>query len=260
MQQVKPEVYLVAQTLINWEELDEYFGVLGTEEFQLLGLDDAHDLIETAGRLCYRSWEPGMNKNVTRVRKDQEEYIENILRSGHGSVLEHVNFTFLLRNVSRVFTHELVRHRAGSAFSQESLRYVRLDELSFWFPDWMSADEWEDLKEVLEDYLKEAERLQSYLSLRFGLDNPGVPFKDKKAKTSFMRRFAPEGLATSILWTGNIRTIRHVIESRTAPGAEEEMRLVFGEVARKSIEEAPYLFQDFTELEDGTWVPQYRKV
>lgn len=259
MQQVKPEVYLVAQTIID-DGLYDYLEDIGTTEFQLTGLSDGQDLIEAAGRLCYRSWEPGMNKNVTRVRKDQEEYIENILRSGHGSVLEHVNFTFLLRNVSRVFTHELVRHRAGSAFSQESLRYVRLDELSFWFPDWMLADEWEDLKEVLEDYLKEAERLQSYLALRFGLDQPGVPFKDKKAKTSFMRRFAPEGLATSILWTGNIRTIRHVIESRTAPGAEEEMRLVFGEVARKSIEEAPYLFQDFTELEDGTWVPQYRKV
>ena len=75
-----------------------------------------------------------------------------------------------------------------------------------------------------------------------------------------MRRFAPEGLATDIMWTGNIRTLRHVIESRTADGAEEEMRVVFGEVARQCVAEAPYLFQDFTELESGAWVPQYRKV
>jgi thymidylate synthase (FAD) len=260
MEQVKPEVYLVSQTLINWEELDEYFGSVGTSEFGLLGVNDTQDLVETAGRLCYRSWEPGLNKNVTRVRKDQEEYIENILRSGHGSVLEHVSFGFIFRNVSRVFTHEMVRHRTGSAFSQESLRYVRLDELKFWFPDWMRDDEWEDLKEVLDDYLREAERLQSYMSVRFGLDQPGVSFHEKKSKTSFMRRFAPEGLATDIMWTGNIRTLRHVIESRTADGAEEEMRLVFGEVARQCVAEAPYLFQDFTELESGAWVPQYRKV
>jgi len=60
------------------------------------------------------------------VRSDRREYFENLLRSAHGSVLEHAGYSFALRNVSRVFTHELVRHRAGSAFSQESLRYVRL--------------------------------------------------------------------------------------------------------------------------------------
>ena len=69
-----------------------------------------------------------------RVRDDQAKYLQNILRSGHGSVLEHVSFTFVLHNVCRVFTHELVRHRPGTAISQESLRFVRLDEMPFWFP------------------------------------------------------------------------------------------------------------------------------
>src|ERR1700674_2534763 len=86
------------------------------------------------GRACYRSWEPGLNPNVTRVRTDQREYFENLLRSAHGSVLEHASYSFALRNVSRVFTHELVRHRAGSAFSQESLRYVRLTDIGFRVP------------------------------------------------------------------------------------------------------------------------------
>ena len=91
-------------------------------------------LLEFGGRACYRSWEPGLNPNVTQIRTDRREYFANILRSGHGSVLEHANYSFALRNVSRVFTHELVRHRAGSAFSQESLRYVRLTDIGFRVP------------------------------------------------------------------------------------------------------------------------------
>ncbi|MFN2525032.1 MAG: FAD-dependent thymidylate synthase, partial [Actinomycetota bacterium] len=60
---------------------------------------------------CYRSWKEGLNPNVTRVRKDQAEYFLNLLRSGHGSVLEHANYSFILYNVSRIATHEIVRHR-----------------------------------------------------------------------------------------------------------------------------------------------------
>ena len=64
---------------------------------------------------CYRSWEPGLNPNVRKVPvKDQEAYLQNILKQQHGSVLEHAAASrFVLHNVSRVFTHEIVRHRPG---------------------------------------------------------------------------------------------------------------------------------------------------
>ena len=94
-----------------------------------------------------RPWAPGLNANVSKVREDSAEYLRNILKSGHGSVLEHANFTFLFHNVSRVFTHELVRHRAGAAYSQESMRFVRLTDIPFWFPDWAKAD-----KELMPKY------------------------------------------------------------------------------------------------------------
>jgi thymidylate synthase (FAD) len=68
------------------------------------------------------------------------------------------------------------------------------------------------------------------------------------------------GLSTDIIWTANVRTLRHVIEMRTAEGAEEELRLVFDEIARIAQREAPLLFQDFTRSDDGSWVPTYRKV
>lgn len=78
--------------------------------------------------------------------------------------------------------------------------------------------------------------------------------------TSALRRLAPIGLSTDILWTANVRTLRHVIEMRTAPGAEEELRLVFDQVAETMRVEAPHLFQDFERRDDGSWVPEWRKV
>jgi thymidylate synthase (FAD) len=62
------------------------------------------------------------------------------------------------------------------------------------------------------------------------------------------------------MWTANARTLRHVIEMRTAPGAEEELRLVFDQVARIMQAEAPGLFQDFVQDDEGSWVPEFRKV
>jgi thymidylate synthase ThyX len=64
-----------------------------------------------------------------------------------------------------------------------------------------------------------------------------VPFKEV---TSALRRLAPLGLSTDIIWSANVRTLRHVIEMRTAEGAEEELRSVFDQVARVMLREAPF--------------------
>ena len=77
-----------------------------------------------------------------------------------------------------------------------------------------------------------------------GLDEEGLPFHVKKEVTSALRRLAPIGLSTDIVWTANVRTLRHVIEMRTAEGAEEELRQVFDKVAEAMCREAPDLFQD----------------
>jgi len=206
---------------------------------------------------CYRSWEPGLNPNISRVRTNQDKYLENILASAHGSVLEHVSFSFVLHNVSRVFTHELARHRPGVAISQESLRFVRLADIPFWFPEWALADA--ELMKRATALLEQMEEFQRWMAGHFGLDEEGVPFHEKKHKTSFMRRFAPDGVATGLLWTANIRTLRHTIEARTDPGAEEEIRLVFGKIGELMRAEAPALFGDYA-IEDGAWIPRWRKV
>ena len=73
-----------------------------------------------------------------------------------------------------------------------------------------------------------------------------------------MRRFAPEGLATGIVYTANLRSLRHVIEMRTAKGAEEEIRLIFNKIGEVMREEAPAVFADY-EVVDGEWIPGTRK-
>ncbi len=262
MRETKPSVHLIARPSLAVDGLRDYLTDVGGEGWLERRLEEADGapnagelLVEFGGRACYRSWEPGLNPNVTRVRTDQREYFANILRSAHGSVLEHANYSFALRNVSRVFTHELVRHRAGSAFSQESLRYVRLTDIGFRVPPALEPvrDQVLSIVEQLESFQVEAAEL-------LGIDEEGVPFHVKKEVTSALRRLAPIGLSTDIVWTANVRTLRHVIEMRTAPGAEEELRLVFDAVARIMQAEAPGLFQDFRRDDEGSWVPEHRKV
>ncbi|MFG1707282.1 FAD-dependent thymidylate synthase [Nonomuraea sp. M3C6] len=260
MRTVEPEVFIVARPQLDYDELARYLGEVGGESW-LERLDrgdlDAQNLAEFAGRLCYRSFEPGLNPNVVKIRENQDDYLRNILASAHGSVLEHVSFSFVLHNVSRVLTHELVRHRPGVAISQESLRFVRLDELPFWFPEWAQADE--ELMKRATAVLEQLEQFQRWMAGHFGLDEEGVKFSEKKHRTSFMRRFAPEGLATGLVWTANVRTLRHTIEARTAGGAEEEIRMLFQRIGELMRKEAPALFGDYV-VEDGAWIPGWRKV
>jgi thymidylate synthase (FAD) len=262
MHETAPSVFLIARPSIDVEGMRGYLKDVGGESWleRRLGevdgaLGGGETLVEFGGRACYRSWEPGLNPNVTKVRTDQREYFANILRSAHGSVLEHANYSFALRNVSRVFTHEIVRHRAGSAFSQESLRYVRLTDIGFRVPDAL-----EPIREQVLSIVERLEEFQVSAAAELGIDEEGVPFHVKKEVTSALRRLAPLGLSTDIIWTANARTLRHVIEMRTAEGAEEELRLVFDNIARIMQAEAPGLFQDFTRHDNGSWVPEHRKV
>jgi thymidylate synthase ThyX len=152
-------------------------------------------------------------------------------------------------------THELIRHRAGSAFSQESLRYVRLTDIGFRVPPAL-----EPVRERVLSIVEQLEEFQLEAAKELGIDQEGVPFHVKKEVTSALRRLAPTGLSTDIVWTANARTLRHVIEMRTAEGAEEELRLVFDKIGAIMKAEAPGLFQDFTRGEDGAWVPEHHKV
>jgi thymidylate synthase (FAD) len=262
----EPKVYLVAKTMLVKEGIDEYLRDIGSPDWKPdPGVADSENLVEAAGRMCYRSWQPydpekpeATNPNVTNVRQGNRAYLENVLRSGHGSVLEHASLTFICRNVSRVFTHELVRHRAGMAYSQESLRYVRLDNIPFWIPDSARANS--RAKHKIEEVVDFLEKTQQELSEIFGM--AGISdFTTKKQLTSMFRRLAPIGLGTTIMVTGNLRAWRHIIEMRTSPHAEEEIRIVVGKIAEICKNLFPNVFQDMRFDENqNAWVFEHTKV
>ncbi|HEQ71199.1 MAG TPA: FAD-dependent thymidylate synthase [Spirochaetia bacterium] len=247
-----PQVYLIAKTELVKQNLAAYLKDIGGPRWEPDPAAPAGEtLIEAAGRLCYRSWQAfdpdipeGTNPNIERVRGDSRAYLKNILAHEHGSVLEHVSVTFIIRDVSRVCTHELVRHRAGMAYSQESLRYVRLDNLAFWFPEAVKKNP--EALSKFREVVGFLEGVQKDLARLFDIENM-KEFAAKKKLTSLFRRLAPIGLGTTIMVTGNLRAFRHVIAMRTHEGAEEEIRLVIKEIARILKEEYPAVFQDMRE-------------
>src|SRR6266545_4475597 len=152
--------------------------------------DNGETLIELAGRICYESFEVGLNPNVTRIRLNPKDYFENLLRKGDGSVAEHAVVSFVLIGVSRIMTHELVRHRVGIAVSQESLRYVRPKDLKFWVPDELSPDQSKAMKAAVEE-IEEA-----YRQLEATIPWDRMDMDHKKRLTSAIRRILQIGRAS----------------------------------------------------------------
>jgi thymidylate synthase (FAD) len=263
MREVTPQAYLFMSSRLEGEA-NAFFRDIGIPEWladkRRETYSDGDIGIESAGRLCYRSWIPhdpyrpdASNPNVDRIREGNVPYIGNIIKQKHGSTLEHVCVTFIFHNVSRVFSHELVRHRVGAGYSQESLRYVRLDALKFWVPGEARA-----LGPQVVDFFVQGilalEKIQADFIHLVGLDTE-KDFKRKKILTSLARRLAPIGLATSIMATMNLRAWRHVIAQRSDPAAEEEMRLLIGgTVAPKLKLMYPAAFQDMHQSKDDDFL------
>ena len=253
MEFVRPKVFLVGETRVIEKGLQAYLDSVGAPDWHTDAPSDAERLCEVFGRLCYRSFEPGLNPNVTKVRQGNAKYLGHVIEVGHGSVLEHAVLNFIFAGVSRVFTHELVRHRSGVAISQESLRFVRLDALSAYVPT--AIRENEQGMEIFVKTFEQLETIQKSLAELYKIDD-AKSFGVKKELTSAFRRLAPTGVATTIGWSCNFRTLRHVIERRTDPAAEEEIRVVFAMVYDVVKDRYPNMFADYTVTEvDGLpWV------
>lgn len=138
-QSVPIEIFNIAKTVVDKAEVKRWLDFLGATEFEIPddgAITNPALLIALAGKRCYKAFQKSLNPNLTRIRKDYTEYFDNILKSSHGSVLEHAVFSFAIENVSRVFTGEMNRHRAGWAISEGSMRFIRYSEsIPFWMPD-----------------------------------------------------------------------------------------------------------------------------
>jgi thymidylate synthase ThyX len=138
---VQPSVYFVGFTQVDENEVSRYLIDTGNQQFLesvdlalKQGLSWAEILCSMFAKLCYKSLTLGKNSNVSRTR-DIWDNLVGCFDTAHGSIFEHVQFNFLIRDCSRVFTHELVRHRIGTAFSQTSGRYCRIENMQLvWDP------------------------------------------------------------------------------------------------------------------------------
>jgi thymidylate synthase (FAD) len=260
-----PKVYLVTRPAVDWEQVAAFLseeGLPPVPDSIRAGSDESSAIVEISARLCYMSYGRG--------RRDITDFINNLLSSKDGSVFEHVNYGFVFTGVSRSLSHELVRHRAGFAYSQRSQRYVDETEAAFVVPPALVTENVEtaEATRILEDALKTA--ADSYAGLVEALQDalPKEKFEHatdrRKAIRQAARAVLPNATETKIFVTANVRAWRHFIEMRAASYADWEIRSLALAVLEVLQQEAPLLFGDFTvsDLPDGTKIatPEHSKV
>jgi thymidylate synthase (FAD) len=242
----EPKVYLVGRQVVDPATIEAFLG-----DHEVTWQTDtevgAEALAEMAGRVCYMSYGKG--------RKTNREFVGHIVEVGHGSVLEHAVWSFVITGVSRSFTHELIRHRHFS-YSQLSQRYVNESDSPFVEPDVIAQDP--ELHAVWSEAI-EATR-QAYERLVEGLQKhyaaiPEATLRRKLARQA-ARSVLPNATETKIFMTGNARALRHFIELRGSEHADVEIRKVAVRMLEILQTEAPNLFADYRleKLPDGTVV------
>jgi thymidylate synthase (FAD) len=199
---------------------------------------DGERLAEYAGRLCYMSQHNPAHRTTA-------EYLENIKKQGHGSVLEHAVYVLLIEGISRSCSHELVRHRAGFGYSQLSQRYVDESFAAFVLPPAVIGDarleeEWQrDVVQAQAAYVRAVEGLME----RYAWVTDKV--HRRKLAREAARSVLPNATEVKIVVSGNARAWRTMLELRTSDGAELEIRRLAIACVRVLAREAPALFSDF---------------
>src|SRR5436309_4987638 len=242
----EPSVYLVGRQTLDAGAVERFLGdhgVTWSTDTEVGG----ERLAEIAGRVCYMSYGKG--------RKTNREFLGHIVDVGHGSVLEHAVWSFLLTGVSRSFTHELIRHRHFS-YSQLSQRYVDESDSDFIEPDVIADDP--ELHAAWCEAVNAARAAYDHLVTGLEKHFAGEPDKTLRRKVARQtaRSVLPNATETKIFVTGNARALRHFIELRGSEHADVEIRKVAVEMLRILMRDSPALFGDYklVELPDGTLV------
>ncbi|MFO0822502.1 MAG: FAD-dependent thymidylate synthase [Gemmataceae bacterium] len=254
----EPAVYVVGRQTIDDAELSRFLGDHGVSwesDSEIAG----EVLTESAGRVCYMSFakpRPGGNA----------AYLHHIKEVGHGSVLEHAVWNFVITGVSRSLTHELVRHRAGMGYSQLSQRYVDESVAEYVEPDIIANDPelhalWlEAVTHAHSTYVKLAEKLNAKLADPKAATAAMVPpdadrTTRRKTARQAARSVLPNATETKIFVTANARALRHFLEQRGSQFAEPEIRKLADKFLDILQKDAPNLFGDYVRvpLPDGTF-------
>lgn len=211
-----------------------------------VGATQAEEIIEFAGRVCYMSF------GDRQSPRDNPAYVKSLIKSGHESVLEHVSWTFLIEGVSRAFTHQLVRHRPGWAFSQLSQQYY--DEAATTF---IEPEEVQQEPELAKEWREAVETARAAYIKLSDLLNQSASKHDKEQMRrirSAARSVLPNATESKIVATANARALRHFLRVRGAIEGDLEMRRVCATLLNLVTAEAPHLFYDFSvnSMNDGS--------
>ncbi len=188
-------------------------------------------LIYTACRTCYSELEP--DEIFRRAVEGEielakmQKLISGVIESGHGSTIEHIVFTFGISGVSRTLSHQLVRHRAGVAFDQQSQRYVKYKGPATMLPATI-ADGDQDLRRRYED------QVEASLELYGELLASGVPGEDA-------RFVFPNATRTNLVMTTNLRALIHMSGLRLCTMAQWEIRRLFQLIRHEVFAVSPFL-------------------
>jgi thymidylate synthase (FAD) len=188
-------------------------------------------LIYTACRTCYSELEPD---EIFRRAVDgqidpakQQKLIQGVIESGHGSTIEHIVFTFGISGVSRTLSHQLVRHRAGVAFDQQSQRYVTYKGASTMLPTTLAEGD-PELRQRYED------QIDGSLELYGDLVAAGIPGEDA-------RFVFPNATRTNLVMTTNLRALIHMSGLRLCTMAQWEIRRLFQLIRHEIFNVSPFL-------------------
>jgi len=266
----EPGVVMIARPHVDISGLDTFLAGFDASLKYPVYLDDATDLApaellcKVAGQACYMSFGPGRTTNA-----NAKSYFDGkpgnpesgIKGQKHGSVLEHANYSFLNYGISRSLTHELVRHRAGCAYSQLSQRYVGGKMLRFVErPEYVGDPFLNDVfLRRIDRAASEYEGVTGHLAQIQARGGRGILSAEAKTELrkkvrQAARSLLPNETETVVVMTGNVRAWRHVLEMRASAHAETEIRAWAVRVYRCLVQESPLLFGDYelVRLPDGT--------
>ena len=188
-------------------------------------------VIYTACRTCYSELEPDeIFRRAADGEIDQQKMqklISGVIESGHGSTIEHVVFTFGISGVSRTLSHQLVRHRAGVAFDQQSQRYVKFKGAATMLPATIEDGD----PELRARY---TEQVDGALELYGEMLSAGVPGEDA-------RFVFPNATRTNLVMTTNLRALIHMSGLRLCTMAQWEIRRLFQLIRHEIFNVSPFL-------------------
>ena len=183
--------------------------------------------IETMARTCY-------NSPMSETKEARDAFIRKLVQAGHESVIEHVSVSFML-TVPRSISHQIVRHRVGVAYSQQSQRYVDLSRGPLQVIAPVPALEGEAFVGCQSLAWKIVWKIAEVYNAMIA---SGV-------KPQVARSILPNCTATKLGMTANLRAWRHILKQRwTNPTADPAIREVMGMVGAKLKELYPPVFGD----------------